>query len=60
MMRCVLEGFTYMQTVNKAKLLEDFELPKDTVVKASPFVFKGKIQHSQMKEERPYLSHIFG
>lgn len=55
MLRCVLEGFTYMQTVNKAKLLEDFELPKDTVVKASPFVFKGKIQHSQMKEERPYL-----
>lgn len=55
MLRCVLEGFTYMQTVDKEKLLNDFDLPIDTVVKASPFVFKDKLQHEQMSEARPCL-----
>lgn len=55
MLRCVLEGFTYMQTVNKEKLLDNFSLPNDTVIKASPFVFKNKLQHEQMLEDRPHL-----
>ena len=55
MLRCVLEGFTYMQTVNKEKLLDDFSLPRDTIVKASPFVFRNKQQHEQMMEDRPHL-----
>ena len=58
MLRCVLEGFTYMQTVNKNKLLNDFALPVDTVIKASPFVFKEKIQHKQMLEKRPHLFRL--
>lgn len=55
MLRCVLEGFTYMQTVNKNKLLTDFALPVGTIIKASPFVFRDKLQHEQMSEERPHL-----
>ena len=55
MLRCVLEGFTYMQTVNKEKLLDSFSLPRDTIIKASPFVFRNKQQHEQMTEDRPYL-----
>lgn len=55
MLRCVLEGFTYMQTVNKEKLLDNFNLPADTIIKASPFVFKNKLQHGQMTEDRPHL-----
>ena len=55
MLRCVLEGFTYMQTVNKEKLLDNFSLPRDTIVKASPFVFRNKQQHEQMLEDRPRL-----
>lgn len=55
MLRCVLEGFTYMQTVDKDKLLNDFALPVDTTIKASPFVFKNGIQHQQMQEQRPQL-----
>lgn len=55
MLRCVLEGFTYMQTADKAKLLADFNLPTGTNIKASPFVFKDGEQHQEMKEERPYL-----
>ena len=55
MLRCVLEGFTYMQTVNKEKLLDNFSLPSDTIIKASPFVFRNKQQHEQMTEDRPHL-----
>ena len=58
MLRCVLEGFTYMQTANKEKLLDNFALPSDTVIKASPFVFKNKLQHEQMTEVRPYLFRL--
>lgn len=58
MLRCVLEGYTYMQTVDKTKLLEDFGLSKENVIKASPFVFKDKIQHKQMKENRPHLFRL--
>lgn len=55
MLRCVLEGFTYMQTVNKNKLLQDFKLPDNTIIKASPFVFYGKEQHNEMSQHRPCL-----
>lgn len=55
MLRCVLEGFTYLCTVNKQKLLEDFELPNDTVVAANPFVYKNGIQYGEMQEQRPWL-----
>ena len=58
MLRCVLEGFTYMQTVDKDKLLKDFNLPANTVIKASPFVFKDKLQHEQMTESKPNLFRL--
>ena len=58
MLRCVLEGFTYMQTVNKEKLLENFNLPADTTIKASPFVFRNKLQHEQMSETRSCLFRL--
>lgn len=58
MLRCVLEGFTYMQTADKGKLLADFALPVYTTIKASPFVFKNGIQHQQMQEERPHLFRL--
>lgn len=55
MLRCVLEGFTYLCTVNKKKLLEDFELPNDTKIEANPFVYKNGIQYDEMQEQRPWL-----
>lgn len=58
MLRCVLEGYTYMQTVDKAKLLDNFGLSKETVIKASPFVFRDKLQHNQMKENRTHLFRL--
>lgn len=58
MLRCVIEGYTYLKTANTAKLLADFGLPPDTVVKASPFVFKGEAQHEETKDERPQLKRL--
>ena len=55
MLRCVLEGYTYLRTVDKMKLLLDFELPEDTIVKASPFVFREKEQWREWMEKRPKL-----
>ena len=58
MLRCVLEGFTYMTTANTEKLLSDFGLPADTKVIACPFVFLNGEQHNEMKENRSNLKNI--
>lgn len=58
MIRCVLEGYTYLKTVDKEKLLADFELPAETVVEACPFVFKGGFQWEEMQQERPNLKKL--
>ena len=58
MLRCVLEGFTYLWTVDEEKLLQDFDLPVHTVVKACPFVFAGSVQHREYREERPWLKKL--
>ncbi len=59
MLRCVLEGFTYMQTIkDKTKILFDFDLPKDTEIVACPFVFYNSEQYKEMQENRPYLKEL--
>ena len=58
MLRCVLEGFTYLKTVDATKMLEDFGLPSDTTIMACPFVFKDGEQYREMKEDRPYLFRL--
>ena len=56
MLRCALEAFTYMRTVDKDKLVADFGLPADTAVKACPLVFLNGIQHGEwLDEKRPNL-----
>lgn len=55
MLRCVLEGFTYLKTLDAEKLLADFELPLSTHVVACPFVFLDEKQNNEMNEERPWL-----
>jgi len=58
MLRCVLEAYTYLKVVDKAKLLKDFGLPKDTEIKACPFVFYDGEQHKEMKEDRKNLKEL--
>ena len=55
MLRCVLEAYTYLKVVDKAKLLKDFGLPKNTKIKACPFVFYGKKQYKEMQQDRKHL-----
>ena len=61
MLRCVLEGFTYLKTADHKNLAESFKIkPKN--IKASPFVFKDGEQHEEMKElqngKRPHLKKL--
>ena len=61
MLRCVLEAYTYLKVVDKAKLLKDFGLPKNTKIKACPFVFYGKEQYKEMqaiKDDRENLGKL--
>ncbi len=58
MLRCVLEGYTYLKTVDCRKLLVDFKLPADTKVVACPFVFFEREQHKEMLEGRPNLERL--
>ena len=60
MLRCVMEGFTYLETVDKQKLLLNFCLPENTEVLACPFVFIGEESnpYQEMQEERPQLKRL--
>jgi hypothetical protein len=58
MLRCVLEGYTYLKTVDQEKLLTDFGLPADTPVEACPFVFYGGFQWNEMQQDRPNLKTL--
>ena len=58
MLRCVLEAYTYLKVVDKDKLLKDFGLPKDTEIKACPFVFYGKEQYKEMQKNKENLGEL--
>ena len=58
MLRCVLEGYTYKETLDKNKLLLDFDLPNETIIKASPLVFKDGFQNQEMQEDRKFLKKL--
>ena len=59
MLRCVLEGFTYMKTADCSKLVSDFGFePANVIVKASPFVFFDGEQHKEMSQSRPKLRNL--
>ena len=58
MLRCVLEAYTYLKVVDKAKLLKDFGLPKNTKIKACPFVFYGKEQYKEMQKNKDNLGKL--
>lgn len=60
MLRCVMEGFTYLETVDKKKLLSNFDLPENTEVVACPFVFIGEESnpYQEMQEDRPQLNRL--
>lgn len=58
MLRCVLEGYTYMKTIDGKKLLEEWGIPSDTSIKSCPFVFRNGVQYQEMQEERKWLKQL--
>ena len=58
MLRCVLEAYTYLKVVDKDKLLKDFGLPENTIVKACPFVFFDGAQYKEIQEGRKHLKEL--
>lgn len=58
MLRCVLEGYTYMKTANINKLISDFRLPPKMRVQACPFVVFNGVQHKEMSEPKTHLHHL--
>lgn len=64
MLRCVLEGYTYLRTIDKDKLIKDFTrdagviIPEDTKLDACPFVFRGGFQWKEMQQDRPCLKRL--
>lgn len=64
MLRCVLEGYTYLKTVDKDKLISDFSrdsgvvIPAGTPLEAGPFVFRGGFQWKEMQQDRPHLKRL--
>lgn len=57
-LRSVLEGYTYLRTVDKAKLLKDFGLPAQAEVRACPLVFLKPRQWKTMLADRPNLKKL--
>ena len=58
MLRCVLEAYTYLKVVDKAKLLKDFGLTEDTKIKACPFVFYDGKQHEEIQQNSENLGQL--
>lgn len=59
LLRCVLESFTYLKKVCKEKLLSDFDIPDDYMLKASPLVFKEGRQYKEYNDSnRVYLHEL--
>ena len=47
-----------MKIVDKDKLLKDFGLPKDTILKTCPFVFVDGEQYKEMQQDRKNLKEL--
>lgn len=63
MLRCVLEGFTYLMTVNTSRLIENFnehgaDISQDCAVKASPLVFLDSRPHLDYMNCSPKLKEL--
>ncbi len=58
MLRCVLEGYTYMKTVDSKKLKSDFGFSESAFISSHPLVFAGGMQHKEIAENKPNLNRL--
>jgi hypothetical protein len=61
LLRCVIEGFTYLKIADHKNLAESFNVTPE-FIKASPFVFKNGEQYREFTEAldgtRPHLKKL--
>jgi len=60
MLRCILEGHTYFRIADHKKLLKDFKLPPETIIKPAPLIFEDSYQHGQLFDNRSNLLRLIG
>ncbi len=58
MLRCVLEGYTYLRTADTKRLIADFGIRAGKPVKASPFIFENSLPYQEYLAERPKLKQL--
>ena len=65
MLRCVLEGFTYLRTLDAEKLIADFNkdgmdisIPENAIMKSSAFVFENSRPHKEYLRDCPNLKKL--
>lgn len=63
LLRCVLEGYTYLKQVDYQKLLQDFDLTREhPVLRACPLISEGSRPYQELTEldQRPALKALIG
>jgi len=58
LLRCVLEAITYWNIIDKEKLLSDYNLAPETVIRKAVFVFADKAQHNEFKIIGTYVRKL--
>ena len=58
LLRCVLEIFTYWKQLDYQKLLHDFGLPQDTIIKKAVFVFENSSAHNEYKHNDTHTRRL--
>jgi len=59
MLRCVLEGYTYLRIIDKNKLFQDFKIESCYELKAAPLVYCGGFQYKEyIDKNRPHLHKL--
>lgn len=58
MLRCLLESYTALRTVDTSKLLSDFHLPADAAVSASPFTYLNGHQKEDLSAHAASLHRL--
>ena len=56
LIRCIMEGFTYWKMINHEKLIKDFKLDINTMVKQAPLIFKRSKQYIELQQNEKWLS----
>ena len=58
LLRCVLEVYTYWKTVNKANLLESFQLPPDTELRKAVLIYADSQSYADLNDRDIFIKQL--